>query len=87
MDFIHVLQYLWDAAADLHPTRPGRAGFVARTARDLLEHHPAKAILDLTYHHDILTQDGTQTAGLKRCIDYLTAKQPYLIYRIALTMG
>ena len=24
---------------------------------------------------------------MKRCIDYLTAKQPYLIYRIALTMG
>lgn len=29
----------------------------------------------------------TSAPGLKRCIDYLTAKQPYLIYRIALTMG
>jgi hypothetical protein len=87
VDFVHVLQYLWDAAADLHPTQPGRAAFVARTARDLLEGHPGKVILDLTGHHDTLTQTGTNAPGLKRCIDYLTAKQPYLIYRIALTMG
>jgi hypothetical protein len=87
VDFIHVLEYIWDAAADLHPTQPGRAGFVARTARDLLEHHPARVIADLTSHHDTPTQTGTSAPGLKRCIDYLTAKQPYLIYRIALTMG
>lgn len=87
VDFMHVLQYAWDAAADLHPTQPARAGFVARTARDLLEHHPAKVILDLTGRHDALTQAGTAAPGFKRCIDYLTAKQPYMIYRIALTMG
>ena len=81
------VQYLWDAAADLHPTGPGRAAFVARTARDLLGGHPGRVILDLTGHHDILTQTGAAAPGLKRCIDYLTAKQPYLIYRIALTMG
>jgi hypothetical protein len=87
VDFIHVLEYIWKAADDLHPTQPGRVGFVARTARDLLEHHPAKVIADLTGHYDALTQAGTAAPGLKRCIDYLTAKQPYLIYRIALTMG
>jgi hypothetical protein len=87
VDFVHVLQYLWDAAADLHPTQPSRAGFVAHAARDLLEHHPSRVILDLTGHHDTLTRAGTAAPGLKRCIDYLTAKKPYLIYRIALTMG
>jgi hypothetical protein len=87
VDFIHVLEYIWKAAEDLHPTQPGRAGFVARTARDLLEHHPARVIADLTSHHDTVTQTGTSATGLKRCIDYFTAKQPYLIYRIALTMG
>jgi hypothetical protein len=40
VDFVHVLEYLWKAAEDLHPTQPGRAGFVARTARDLLQGHP-----------------------------------------------
>jgi len=87
VDFVHVLEYLWKAAEDLHPTQPGRAVFVAHTARDLLEGHTARVILDLTGHHDTLTQAGTHAPGLKRCIDYLTAKQPYLIYRIALTMG
>lgn len=87
LDFVHVLEYLWKAAEDLHPTQPGRAGFVARTARDLLKHHPARVIADLTSRHDILTQAGGNAPGLKRCIDYLTAKQPYLIYQIALTMG
>jgi hypothetical protein len=87
LDFVHVLEYLWKAAEDLHPTQPGRAGFVARTARDLLEHHPARVIADLTSQHDTVTAVGDTAPGLKRCIDYLTAKQPYLIYQIALTMG
>jgi hypothetical protein len=87
VDFVHILEYLWKAAEDLHPTQPGRAGFVARTARDLLEGHAPRVIADLNTHHDTLTQTGTTAPGLKRCIDYLTAKQPYLIYRIALTMG
>lgn len=87
VDFVHILEYLWKAAADLHPTQPGRAGFVARTARDLLQGHAPRVIAELTGHHDTLTQAGTTPAGLKRCIDYLTAKQPYLIYHIALTMG
>ena len=87
LDFVHVLEYLWKAAEDLHPTQPGRATFVARTARDLLEHHPARVIADLSSHYDAVAATGDTAPGLKRCIDYLTAKQPYLIYRIALTMG
>jgi len=42
VDFIHVLEYIWDAAADLHPTQPGRAGFVARTARRRSHTPPAR---------------------------------------------
>ncbi len=87
VDFIHVIEYLWKAAEDLHPTQPGRAGFVASTARDLLNGHAPRVIADLTNHLDILTQAGTAAPGLKRTIAYLTAKQPYLIYRIALTLG
>jgi hypothetical protein len=87
VDFVHILEYLWKAAEDLHPTQPGRAGFVAHTARDLLEGHAPRVIADLNAHHDALTQVGTAAPGLKRTIAYLTAKQPYLIYRIALTLG
>jgi len=87
VDFIHVLEYLWKAAEDLHPTQPGRAAFVARTARDLLEGHAPRVIVDLTTHLDALTQAGTRAPGLRRTIAYLTAKQPYLDYHIALTLG
>jgi hypothetical protein len=87
VDFVHVLEYPWKAAEDLHPTQPGRAGFVARTARDLLQGHAPRVITDLNAHHDTLAQTGTRAPGLQRCIAYLTAKQPYPIYRIALTMG
>ena len=85
IDFIHVLQYLWDAAADLHPTQPGRAGFVEHTARDLLESHTAQAIAQLTAARRTL--GDAPAPGLDRAIAYLTAKQPYLPYRQALAMG
>jgi hypothetical protein len=86
IDFIHVLQYLWDAAADLHPTQPGRAGFVEHTARDLLGSHTAQVIAQLTTARNTLGDD-TPTPGIDRAIGYLTAKQPYLHYRQALAMG
>jgi hypothetical protein len=85
IDFIHVLQYLWDAAADLHPTQPGRAGFVEHTARDLLDSHTAHVIAQLTTARNALGDHPA--AGLDRAITYLTAKQPYLHYRQALAMG
>jgi hypothetical protein len=87
VDLIHVIEYVWKAAEDLHPVQPARAAFVARTARDLLEGHAGRVILDLTGHHDNQTRAGAPAAGLKRCIDYLTAKQPYLDYHIALSHG
>ena len=86
IDFIHVLQYLWDAAADLHPTQPGRAGFVEHTARDLLASHTTQVITQLTTARNTLGDD-TPAPGLDRAIAYLTAKQSYLHYRQALTMG
>jgi hypothetical protein len=85
IDFIHVLQYLWDAAADLHPTQPGRAGYVEHTARDLLASNTAQVIAQLTTARQAL--GDTPAPGLDRAIAYLTAKQPYLHYRQALAMG
>jgi hypothetical protein len=86
IDFIHVLQYLWDAAADLHPTQPGRARFVEHTARNLLDSNTAQVIAQLTTARTTLGDD-TPAPGLDRAIAYLTAKQPYLHYRQALAMG
>src|SRR6266480_6563007 len=58
IDFIHILEYVWKAAEDPHPTQPGRAGFVARTARDLLQGHAPRVIVDLSTQYDTLTQAG-----------------------------
>jgi hypothetical protein len=44
VDFIHVLEYLWKAAEDLHTTHPARAAFVQATARDLLEGHAPRVV-------------------------------------------
>jgi hypothetical protein len=86
VDFIHVLEYLWKAAEDLHATHPARAAFVQTTARDLLEGHAPRVVADLRAH--LRTRaDGNPAPGLQRAVAYLHAKQPYLNYHIALALG
>ncbi|MEH1018004.1 ISKra4 family transposase, partial [Micromonospora sp. CPCC 206060] len=85
IDFIHVLEYLWKAAEDLHPSHQARAAFVHHTARDLLQGHAPRVITDLRAHLQRLTDH--HTPGLERATAYLTAKQPYLNYHIALALG
>jgi hypothetical protein len=86
VDFIHVLEYLWKAAEDLHPTHSARAGFVQATARDLLEGHAPQVVADLRAR--LHARPGDDPApGLQRAIAYLHAKAPYLHYHIALALG
>jgi hypothetical protein len=85
IDFIHVLEYLWKAAEDLHPTHPARAAFVQATARDLLEGHAPRVVADLNAH--LRARADNAAPGLQRAAAYLHAKQPYLNYHIALTLG
>jgi hypothetical protein len=86
VDFIHVLEYLWKAAEDLHPTHPARAAFVAATARDLLEGHAPRVVADLRAHLRARGEDNP-APGLRRAVAYLQAKLPYLDYHIALVLG
>lgn len=86
VDFIHVLEYLWKAAEDLHATHAARAAFVAATARDLLEGHAPRVIADLRAHPRSRSDDNP-APGLQRAIAYLHAKAPYLNYHIALVLG
>lgn len=87
VDFVHVLEYLWKAADDLHPTHATRAAFVQTTARDLLEGHAPRVVADLRAQHRLHTANGRSAPGLKRATAYLAAKQPYLNYHIALALG
>jgi hypothetical protein len=87
IDFVHILEYVWKAAEDLHSTQPARAGFVQATARELLEGHAPRVIVDLNAHLRDRTTNGLTSPGLERAIAYLQAKQEHLNYHIALTLG
>lgn len=87
VDFVHVLEYVWKAAEDLYPAHPQRATFVQATARRLLEGHAATVVADLKAYQRALDADRREHAGLDRATAYLQAKQPYLDYHIALSLG
>ena len=87
VDFVHVLEYLWKAAEDLHPAEPARAAFVQATARDLLERATPRVIADLHAYQRARTEQDRPAPGLERAAAYLKANQPYLNYHIALTLG
>jgi hypothetical protein len=87
IDFVHVLEYLWKAADDLHPGHNARQDFVARTARTILEGKARRVITDLRHAAEAETSHGTTASGVERAADYLTAKAEYLGYDIALALG
>lgn len=88
VDFIHVLEYLWKAAEDLHPTGPARAACVADLARTVLAGHSARVVADLRARARTLRENNpTALPGLERTAAYLEAKQPFLDYHIALALG
>jgi hypothetical protein len=88
IDFIHILEYCWGAAADLHPTHHARAAFVQAHARALLEGRTQQVITELRTLHDArVGTDQAAAPGLERAIAYLTAKAPHLNYQVALALG
>ncbi len=87
IDFIHVLEYLWRAAEDLHPSQIARQDFVARTARLILEGKVRRVITDLRHAIEAENPRGTKASGVERAAAYLTAKTEYLGYDLALALG
>jgi hypothetical protein len=87
IDIIHVIQYLWDGAADLHQKHNSKAGFVRHYARQLLEGQVGNVIAELRALLENKVASGAKAPGLTRTIAYLDAKRPYLNYRVALAMG
>jgi hypothetical protein len=85
IDFVHVLEYLWKAADDLHPGRNARQDFVARTARAILEGKARRVITDL--RHAAEKSPDTTASGVERAAAYLAAKTEYLGYDLALALG
>jgi len=89
VDFVHVIEYLWRAADELHPAKPTRTAWVATAARAVLEGHSARIVSDIRAHirriHETPGHRGTEAAT--RAAAYIEAKEPYLVYHLALALG
>jgi hypothetical protein len=90
VDFIHVLEYLWDTAWCFHPPRdPAIEAWVTAQALDIL-HGRAAAVIsrirDLAAAHP--PRPGSEHAKIiRKTLSYLENKQPYLDYPRALANG
>ncbi len=88
IDFIHVLEYQWQAAWSFFETGdPDAVEWVAAQATKILEVKSAQVAAGIrrratTYGYSPAERDGADT-----CAAYLTAKNPYLGYAAALTAG
>jgi hypothetical protein len=87
VDFVHVLEYLWRAADELHPTKPARTAWVADTARQILGGASARVVTDIQAALRATSDKPQQYPATERAITYLTAKEPYLHYHLALALG
>jgi hypothetical protein len=90
IDFIHVLEYLWDAAWCFHPPRdPAIEAWVTAQGLDIL-HGRVPAVIariqDLAAAHP--PRPGSEHAKIiRKTLSYLGNKQPYLDYPRALANG
>ncbi|MGW4995897.1 ISKra4 family transposase [Streptomyces mirabilis] len=87
VDIVHVIEYLWRAAEDLHPGHAARAAWVADAARTVLDGHSPRVVAALRQHLRTRPDDAKQLPAVARTAAYLQAKEPYLRYHLALAMG
>ncbi|MFF7645150.1 ISKra4 family transposase [Streptomyces canus] len=87
VDIVHVIEYLWRAAEDLHPGHAARADWVADAARTVLDGHSPRVVAALRQHLRTRPDDAKQLPAVARTAAYLQAKEPYLRYHLALAMG
>jgi hypothetical protein len=87
VDFVHVIEYLWRAADELHPARPDRTAWVAQAARAVLEGKSARIVHDIRAAVRATGHTEGDLPAAARTASYLEAKLPYLAYHLALALG
>jgi hypothetical protein len=88
VDFVHVLQYLWNAAGCLYPNNDQAAEqWVHRQATRVLEGHARKVAGTIRRQATNARLDHTCRKPADQAANYLTNKAPYLDYPTALTHG
>ena len=88
VDFVHVLHYLWNAAACLHPdSDQSAARWVHRQAIRVLEGHARKVAGGIRRQATNARLPGARRQPADEAANYLTNKTPYLDYPTALRNG
>jgi hypothetical protein len=87
-DFIHVLEYLWDAAWAFFPeASPGAGPWVRDRAAAILDGHATEVAAALRADADAAGLGKTKHAAAAKTARYLEAKAPWLDYPAALANG
>ena len=88
VDFVHVLQYLWNAAGCLHPNDDQAAEqWVHHQAIRVLQGHARKVAGTIRRQATAARLDSAHRKPADEAANYLTNKSPYLDYPTALTQG
>jgi hypothetical protein len=88
VDFVHVLQYLWNAANCLHPNDDQAAErWVHHQAIRVLQGHARKVAGTIRRQATAARLDCAARKPADEAANYLTNKSPYLDYPTALTQG
>jgi len=88
IDFIHVLEYLWDAAwCFFTEGDPAAEQWVQEKALAVLDGKPGIVAAAIRRKATTLKLEPNKRHNADRCADYLLAKRPYLDYPTALNNG
>jgi hypothetical protein len=88
IDFIHVTEYLWDAAWCLHPeASPDAAPWVREHARAILDGGARQVAAAIRAQASARDLSRSKRATAEKAARYLQAKAPYLDYPAALAAG
>jgi hypothetical protein len=88
IDIVHVLEYLWAAAWNLHPAGdPAAEDWVAVKALAVLAGDSERAAAEITAEAGAAGLAGTARTGIDACIRYLASKNEFLRYDQALAAG
>ena len=88
VDFVHVLEYLWNAAGCLYPNcDPSTSEWVHSQATRVLEGHARKVAGTIRRTATNAGLDPTRRKPADDAANYLTSKAPYLDYPTALREG
>jgi len=88
MDFIHVLEYLWDAARSLHPADTEMTeAWVQERAYRVLQGQARQVAAGMRRSATLRGLSDKQRHTIDTCADYLLNRQSYLRYDVFLARG